>query len=112
LDGVILMAFILGFPANEIVMPIILMSYMATGELIEMENLLALKNILIQNDWTIITAMCVMIFSVFHWPCSTTCLTIKKETGSWKWTLFSIVLPTGVGMFLCFIVNCLGNIWI
>lgn len=86
------------------------MSYMATGELIEMENLLALKEVLVANGWTIITAICVMLFSVFHWPCSTTCLTIKKETGSLKWTFVSFVLPTLIGIFMCFVVNLIGTI--
>ena len=111
LDGVILTAFILGFPANEIVMPIILMLYMSTGELVEMDNLLALKEILVANGWTSATATCVMLFSLFHWPCSTTCLTIKKETGSWRWTLLGIAIPTMIGVLLCFIVNSIANLW-
>ena len=111
LDGVILTAFILGFPANEIVMPIILMLYMSTGELVETDNLLALKEILVANGWTSVTAICVMLFSLFHWPCSTTCLTIKKETGSWKWTLLGIVIPTIIGLLLCFLVNSIANIF-
>lgn len=110
LDGVILTAFILGFPANEIVMPIILMLYMSTGELVEMENLVSLKEILIANGWTSLTAICVMLFSILHWPCSTTSLTIKKETGSWKWTLAGFVLPTIVGIMVCFVVNTIGNL--
>ena len=110
LDGVILTAFILGFPANEIVMPIILMLYMSTGELVEMENLISLKEILITNGWTTITAICVMLFSILHWPCSTTCLTIKKETGSWKWTLAGFALPTLIGIVVCFVVNMIGSL--
>ena len=111
LDGVILTAFILGFPANEIVMPIILMLYMSTGELVEMDNLMALKEILVANGWTSVTAMCVMLFSLFHWPCSTTCLTIKKETGSLKWTLLGIAIPTIIGVVVCFFVNGVANIF-
>ena len=105
LDGVILMAFILGLPANEIVVPIILMSYMATGEIVEMSNVVELKNILVENGWTYVTALCTMIFSLMHWPCSTTCLTIKKETGSWKWTFLAMLIPTLVGMAVCFIIS-------
>ena len=75
------MALILGFPANEIVMPIILMAYLSTGELIEISNVTELRNILVANGWTITTALCTMIIFLIHWPCSTTCLTIKKETG-------------------------------
>lgn len=105
LDGVILMAFILGFPANEIVIPIIIMSYMSGGSLIEYENLLELKALLINNGWTITTAICTMLFTIFHFPCGTTCLTIKKETGSTKWTLISFIVPTMLGIISCFLIN-------
>lgn len=105
LDGVILLAFILGFPANEIVVPIILMAYTASGTLVEYENLDTLKTILADNGWTVTTAICTMIFMLCHFPCSTTCLTVKKETGSLKWTLFAAALPTAVGIILCAILN-------
>ncbi len=104
LDGVILMAFILGFPANEIVIPIILMCYMSTGSLVDIGNLSALKELLVDNGWTWLTAVCTMLFSLMHWPCSTTCLTIHKETGSWKWTAVSVLLPTAAGLLLCALV--------
>lgn len=103
LDGYILMAFILGFPANEIVVPIMIMSYMATGNLVELDNLLHLKDLLISNGWTWLTAVCVMLFSLMHWPCATTCLTIKKETQSFKWTIISFIIPTITGILVCFI---------
>ena len=109
MDGVILIAFILGFPANEIVIPIMLMAYMATGNLVEYESLESLRTILINNGWTIKTAICVLIFSLCHYPCSTTCLTIKKETGSIKWTLLSIFIPTLIGIILCFFINNISN---
>jgi len=102
LDGIILLAFILGFPANEIVIPIIIMAYMASGSLTELSSLTALKQLLTANGWTWVTAMSVMLFSLMHWPCSTTCLTIKKETQSLKWTLVAIAIPTVVGMAVCF----------
>ena len=105
LDGYILMAFILGFPANEIVIPIIIMSYMATGSLIEFDNLSQLKDLLILNGWTWLTAVNVMLFSLMHWPCATTCLTIRKETQSFKWTFISFMLPTLFGIVICFIVT-------
>lgn len=108
LDGTILMAFILGFPANEIVFPIILMSYLSSGELVQLEELSSMREILIQNGWTWVTAACTMIFSLMHWPCSTTCLTIKKETGSWKWTAIAILLPTISGMLICSVINLIG----
>ena len=110
LDGVILTAFILGFPANEIVVPIMIMGYMATGNLTDFNNLVELKNLLINNGWTLVTAICFMIFSLMHFPCSTTCITIKKETNSWKWTLLSILIPTVIGISLCFIINLIFNI--
>ena len=102
LDGYVLMAFILGFPANEIVVPIIIMSYMSTGSMLELENF-QLHNLLISNGWTWLTAVCVMLFSLMHWPCSTTCLTIKKETQSWKWTAISFLVPTITGITICFV---------
>ena len=104
MDGVILMAFILGFPANEIVLPIILMAYLSTGTLTDMGDLGALHTLLVQNGWTWLTAVCTMLFSLMHWPCSTTCMTISKETGSAKWTLISFAIPTGIGMVVCFLV--------
>lgn len=104
LDGCILMALILGFPANEIVIPIVIMSYMATGSMMEFESLVALRELLVANGWTWLTAICVMLFSLMHWPCSTTCLTIRKETQSWKWTLVSFLVPTLTGLLSCFIV--------
>ncbi len=105
LDGYILMAFILGFPANEIVIPIIIMSYMATGSIIELSSTAQLHSLLIENGWTWLTAVCVMLFSLMHWPCSTTCLTIKKETQSLKWTAISFLVPTITGITICFIVT-------
>jgi len=101
LDGVILMAFILGFPANEIVVPIIIMSYMSTGTLIELDSLSELRQLFVENGWTWITAVSTMLFSLMHWPCSTTCLTIKKETQSLKWTLISFAVPTLAGIIIC-----------
>lgn len=105
LDGIILMAFILGFPANEIVLPIILMAYLQSGVLAPMDDKTAILSLLSANGWTFKTAVCMAVFSLFHWPCSTTCLTIKKETGSLKWTAVSILLPTGIGVLLCMLVN-------
>ena len=101
LDGVILMAFILGWPANEIVLPVMLMAYLATGSLVEFDDLAALGTLLTDHGWTWLTACCTMLFSLFHWPCSTTCLTVYKETGSVKWTALAIVLPTALGLGLC-----------
>lgn len=104
-DGVIIMAFILGFPANEIVIPIILMTYMAQGTLTDYSSLTELHTLLAENGWTNITALCTMLLCLLHFPCGTTCLTIKKETGSLKWTALAFLLPTLCGILLCFIVN-------
>lgn len=103
LDGVILMAFILGFPANEIVIPIIIMSYLSTGTLLELDDLGALHELLVRNGWTWLTAVCTMLFSLMHWPCSTTCLTVRRESGSWKWAAAAFLIPTAAGMAVCFL---------
>jgi ferrous iron transport protein B len=105
LDGFILMAFILGFPANEIVVPIIIMSYMATGRLTDLDSLSELHTLFVDHGWTWLTAVCTMLFALMHWPCGTTCLTIKKETQSIKWTLVSFAIPTATGIIICMIVT-------
>ncbi len=105
LDGVILLGFILGFPANEIVIPIILMIYLSNGTLSDYSSLTDLKEILVANDWTSVTAICTCIFSMFHFPCSTTLLTIWKETKSVKWTVLSVITPLTAGIIICFFVN-------
>ncbi|MDR2938980.1 MAG: ferrous iron transport protein B [Clostridiales bacterium] len=102
MDGVILLAFILGSPANEIVTPIIIMAYMAQGSLAQLGSLSEIKALLVDNGWTWATAINVMIFSLMHWPCSTACITIKKETGSFGWMAVSIIIPTFIGLFICF----------
>lgn len=112
MDGVILLAFILAFPANEIVIPIIIMSYMSTGNLVDISNLSTLREVLVSNGWTWVTALSVMLFSLMHWPCSTTCLTVKKETSSIKWTILSIVIPTFCGVVICLIFNALVHIFV
>ena len=104
LDGYILFAFILGLPANEIVVPIIIMSYMATGSLTDFDSLAQLHTLFVSHGWTWLTAVCVMLFSLMHWPCATTCLTIRKETQSFKWTLVSFAVPTVTGIVVCLIV--------
>ena len=105
LDGYILTAFILGLPANEIVLPIILMCYMQAGSLVDMSNIHSIFEILSNNGWTIVTAINVMLFSLLHFPCATTLLTIKKETKSWKWCFVSFILPTVIGIIMCMIIN-------
>lgn len=104
LDGVIVMAFILGFPANETVIPIIIMSYMASGTLMDYSGYPELLRLFSANGWTVTTAVCMMVMTVLHFPCSTTCLTIKKETGSLRWTLTSMLLPTLMGVIICAVI--------
>jgi ferrous iron transport protein B len=103
MDGYIILAFILGLPANEIVLPIIIMSYMASGSLIELSELEHLRQLLVSNGWTWLTGVCVMLFSLMHFPCATTLWTIRKETQSTKWTLVSFAVPTIAGIIVCFI---------
>ena len=110
MDGMILLSFILGFPANEIVIPIMMMGYLSNNNLIDISNISVMKDILISNGWTIKTAICTLIFILFHFPCSTTLLTIKKETNSIKWTVLSFVIPLIVGILLCLLVNCVFSV--
>jgi len=104
LDGFILLAFILGLPANEIVIPILVMSYLATGAMLEPDSTEALGNILISNGWTWVTALATMLFSLLHFPCGTTLLTIKKETNNLNWTIFAALMPLLIAILLNFIV--------
>lgn len=110
MDGVILTAFILGLPANEIVIPIIIMAYTSQGTLIEPGNLSELHTLLISQGWTWVTALCTMVFFLFHWPCSTTLMTIKKETGSLKWTCLAVLLPTACGVILCMAITAFSRL--
>ena len=109
LDGIILCAFILGLPANETVLPIILMGYLSGGVLPESDSVLFVSEVLTANGWTLTTAVCTVVFSLFHWPCATTLMTVKKETGSLKWTVFSALYPTFFGIILCIIINLLSK---
>lgn len=110
LDGFIIMAFLLGLPANEIVLPILIMSYMSQGAMLELDNLQALKNLLIENNWTWITGLNFMLFSLLHFPCATTLLTVRKETNGMKWTLFTLGLTTGIAVLVTFTINMLANL--
>lgn len=110
LDGVILAAFILGFPANETVVPIMIMGYMSGTVLQDFGSLAELKDILVSNGWSIVTAINTIIFFLFHWPCATTMITIYKETKSAKWTAISFLLPTIIGVALCILINLSCNL--
>ncbi len=111
LDGVILVAFLLGFPANEIVIPIMIMSYLSLGSMVDYHSLNELKTLLVTHGWTFLTALNTILLCLFHFPCSTTCLTIHKETSSWKYPLLAMVLPTVCGIGLCMITRFLFLLW-
>ena len=112
LDGVILLGFFLGFPANEIVLPIILMGYLTATNLTQVPDIGAISEILLNNDWTVCTAICTVIFSLFHWPCATTVLTVKKETKSLKWTAVSVLFSTAIGFVFCVVINGICSIFL
>ena len=107
LDGTILTAFILGLPANEIVFPCMIMIYLAEGALLDIDNLSTLKTLLLDHGWTWLTALCVILFSLMHWPCGTTLLTIQNETKSWRWTMLATLLPTAMGILTCMAVTAI-----
>jgi ferrous iron transport protein B len=102
LDGVILLAYIIAIPANEIIVPTIIMGYMGLGMMAELESAVQLKALFAANGWTLLTAVCLMLFSLLHYPCSTTTWTIWKETRSLKWTVVSNLLPLVVAFGVCF----------
>lgn len=110
MDGVILLAFILGMPANELVLPLMMMIYMQTNRLSEIGDLAQIKTLFADNGWTLLTAVNVVVFSVMHWPCTTTLLTVKSETGSLKWTALAFVIPTVCGMTVCTALNLIWSI--
>ena len=109
MDGVILLAFIVGLPANEIVMPIIIMAYLSQASLSEIGDINVLKQLLVANGWTWKTAVSVMLFTLVHWPCATTCLTIRKETGSIKWTALAFLVPAVLGSTICILFHAITS---
>lgn len=112
MDGETLSAFFLGIPANEIVLPITLMSYLGAGELSGIESTKVIAEILYSNGWSYLTAVCYIIFSVVHFPCATALITVYKETKSIKWTALSFLIPTALGVVLCCAVNLISKIFI
>lgn len=111
LDGVILTAFILGFPANEVILPIIIMTYMMSGSITPLDQPVEIYNILVAHQWNLTTAVCTFIFFLMHWPCSTTILTLYKESKSLKWTIIAFLLPTCWGLVLCFVMARIGALF-
>lgn len=110
LDGFILMAFILGLPANEIVFPILIMNYLSSNALIELNSLEALRQLLVEgHGWTWVTLLCTMFFSLCHWPCGTTLFTIQRELKNWRWTVLAAFIPVVVGIVICILINNLAH---
>ena len=107
IDGVILLAFILGFPANELVMPLIVMGYLSSGTIASGVDFASFRALLLANGWTVQTALCTLVLTVAHAPCSTTCLTILRETRSAKWTLAAVLIPAGIGLAFCILIHCM-----
>lgn len=111
MDGVILVAFLLGLPANEIVLPIILMCYLGNGTLTDYGSLEGLRALLTENGWTVCTALCTSVFCLFHFPCATAIQTVGKETGSIRYTVLAVLLPTAVGVMMCALIAGLFRIF-
>ena len=107
IDGVILLAFILGFPANELVMPLIVMGYLSSGTIVSGVDFASFRTLLLANGWTVQTALCTLVLTVAHAPCSTTCLTILRETRSARWTLAAVLIPAEIGLVLCILMHCM-----
>ncbi len=111
LDGTVILAFLLALPANEIVIPVILMTYTASGSLTDYSSLAELREILAANGWTRVTLICMAVLMLFHFPCSTTLMTIRKESGSWKWVALAAVLPTVIGVLLCILIANIAGLF-
>lgn len=111
LDGYILTAFILGLPANEIVLPILLMCYLKTTLMVDLDNYMSIGEILKANGWTLLTAINVMLITIMHFPCATTLLTIKNETKSLKWTALAFLIPTVCGILICMVTTGIYNVF-
>ena len=103
MNGVILLAFCLALPANELVIPVILMALSGAGSLAAVQD----TSVLLREGWTWQMAVCTMVFTLFHWPCSTTLITVFKETRSAAKTAAAFLLPTAVGCILCLMLNLL-----
>ena len=106
MTGAVLMAFVLGSPANELVLPVLMM-ILTAGGICGAESSAEMGAILAEHQWTWQNSLCTIVFFLFHWPCTTTLMTIKKETGSLRWTLLAILLPTAFGAALCALLNWL-----
>ena len=110
IDGYIAVAFILGLPANEIVMPIMIMSYLKQSTMVNLDGFDGLKEVLLANGWTTLTVINTMILCIMHFPCATTLLTIRKETDSIKWPVIAFILPTVLGIGVCFLTTLIYKI--
>ena len=103
LDGYIFLAFVLGLPANEIVIPLIAMGYSSQAVLGELGGVASITAMFQANGWNVLTCINVILFMLMHFPCATTLLTIRKETKSIKWTIVAFMLPTICGLIACFL---------
>ena len=112
MDGVILLAFLLGLPANEIVLPLAVMLYTAGGSPVEMESVGEMRALFVANGWTVTTALCTAVFFLFHWPCSTTLLSVGRETGKWRYAAVAAALPTALGALLCVLISAFSRLFI
>ena len=108
LDGVILTAFLLALLANELVMPLLLLIYADLSSLTDLSSLEAFRTLLIANGWTTMTALSVCLLVLFHSPCATTLLTIRRETGSTAQTLLAVAVPSAVGLCFCLLLRAVG----
>lgn len=111
LDGYILTAFLLGIPANEIVLPILLMCYLKTNLMVDLEDTMTISEILKANGWTVLTAINMMLITLMHFPCATTLMTIKKETKSLKWSVLAFIIPTVCGIVVCMFTTGVYNVF-
>ncbi len=112
MDGAILLGFLLALPANEIVLPVILMTYTSSGGLFQYESAEVLKEMLVGNGWSTVTALCVCVFMLFHYPCATSLWTIKRESGMTRYALLAAILPTLLGILLCFLIFQLSILFV
>ncbi|MGG2104127.1 nucleoside recognition domain-containing protein [Lysinibacillus pakistanensis] len=111
MDGFIMAAFILGLPANEIVIPILIMAYLSQGAMLEIEDLSKLKQVFIDQGWTWLTALNMMLFSLLHFPCGTTLVNIYKETKSLKWTFMSFLIPTVIAIGVTWLTATIARVF-
>jgi ferrous iron transport protein B len=111
LDGVVLLAYVIAIPANEIVVPTMLMMYLGTGMMTEVSSFDQIRRVLVEeNGWTLLTAVNLMLFSLLHNPCATTIITIWKETRSARWTAVGALMPLALAFLVTFVVATVARL--